>query len=377
MLVLRVIITSFVFFLLCSCAVVPGLNVHMMPDRVGAPEEIGGFRFVKVDAEYIRSLGQLASRVEQDGESVQLDAKIAHQPPNDYVVGVGDILNIIVWDHPELTNPTGDFRDPVSSGRLVDFRGMIFYPFVGEITVAGLTLSQIRNLLTTRLSRVIRDPQIDVRVADFRSKKVRVYGEVKNPGLVPLTDAPMTVVEAVAAAGGITDEASRRYMRLERGDNSTLIDLEVAAPSSVAYQRLQPGDAIYVPNIDKYSVYVLGSVNEQATLNLPYARISLAKALSESSGLDQTRARGDGVYVIRAGSVSLGHDDGVPQYDYPIVFHFDMSRLDGVIGAQHFDLVPNDIVYVDSTGIATYNAVVNQILPTVSTIFQLDQLLNR
>ena len=75
-----------------------------------------------------------------------------------YRVGPQDILNITVWDHPELTIPAGEFRSAEAAGHLVAEDGTIFYPFVGKVKVAGLTLAEIRDLLTEGLSVQIRDP---------------------------------------------------------------------------------------------------------------------------------------------------------------------------------------------------------------------------
>ncbi|MCK4837571.1 MAG: polysaccharide biosynthesis/export family protein, partial [Desulfobulbaceae bacterium] len=128
-------------------------------------------------------------------------------PSGDYTIGPGDILSVIVWDHPELTIPAGAYRSPEGTGNLVDARGRIFYPYVGEIEVAGLTVAQVRKLICEKLSQDIKNPQVDLRVAAFRSKKVLVTGEIKTPKVIPLIDRPLTLLEAVNLAGGPTNQA--------------------------------------------------------------------------------------------------------------------------------------------------------------------------
>lgn len=88
-----------------------------------------------------------------------------------YRVGPGDVLNITVWDHPELTTPAGSYRSAAESGSQVHANGTIFYPYVGSIYVSGLTVSQIRNKLTKKLANYISEPQIEVSVATYQSKK--------------------------------------------------------------------------------------------------------------------------------------------------------------------------------------------------------------
>ncbi len=103
--------------------------------------------------------------------------------PTGYIIGVGDVLQIIVWDHPELTMPAGQFRDAETSGQQVGDDGYIFYPYVGMVKAAGMNVAALRDVLTERLSTYIQDPQLDVRVIGFRSKRVYMVGEVNTPGV--------------------------------------------------------------------------------------------------------------------------------------------------------------------------------------------------
>ena len=111
-----------------------------------------------------RAVGSTANA--QPAQASQIDP--ATQALN-YKLGPGDILSIIVWDHPELTTPAGTFRTAEQAGTVVAEDGTIFYPYVGVIKVAGKTTREVRDLLANKLAKFIEKVQIDVRMAMFLS----------------------------------------------------------------------------------------------------------------------------------------------------------------------------------------------------------------
>ena len=79
--------------------------------------------------------------------------------PQGYVIGPGDVVQVIVWGHPELTIPAGQFRDAETSGQLIGEDGYLYYPYVGMIRAAGMNIPALRDVLTERLTYRLRSPR--------------------------------------------------------------------------------------------------------------------------------------------------------------------------------------------------------------------------
>ncbi len=288
--------------------------------------------------------------------------------PDQYIIGPGDVLQIVVWDHLELTNPFGSTnRDPITAGQLVAADGTLYFPYAGVFKASGMTMQQVREHLTHSLSSVVNKPQVDVRVTAFRSSRIQVTGEIKNPGVVTLDDTPKGVIEAINERGGLNPTASRRIATLIRKGKSYEVDLAglLSGNSPSINPQLNPGDIVHVPDTNNDQVFVLGELSKQAPVIIGQQRMTLTEALTKSGGMNHLTANDSGVLIFRR---SL--DPAAPATIYAL----DMSSPKGVLLAGEFDLKPRDVVYVKATAFAQYNSVINQLLPTISAVFQIDRL---
>lgn len=280
-------------------------------------------------------------------EAPSAEALPAGAKPAPYLAAVEDVLEISVYGESELTRAV-----PVRPD------GKISYTFVGDIDAAGRSVEEIRADLKEKLSGYLRSPEVTVIAREFGRQKVYVGGEVKQPGVFFLTSRENTLADVFFKAGLATDRADVANAVLVRRGRLVDVDFARMVRGDISLNvTLENGDLVYVPEASERYVYVLGEVRTQGAVETTIP-ISILNALSRSGGMNQGTAKSREIAVLRGGL----KDPKVAVVDFRRLLEGDMS--------QNIMVQPGDIVYVPTTALGKYNQFIEQILRTLTFLFQ-------
>lgn len=269
------------------------------------------------------------------------------------VIAPGDVLEITIWDSNEnsLLSSNGQRQVQIQSLTVAP-DGTVFVPYVGNTRVTGLTLQLAREHLQDEIDMVVPSAQVQLSLAEGRSNSVDLVGGVASPGAYPLPDRNYTVLNLLAAGGGVQTALGNPQIRLRRGGTvyGTSVERLFAQPNLDTL--LHGGDQVIVEEDRRYFLS-LGAAGQQSQHRFTQDHLTALDAMAIIGGVDSRRGDPGGILILREYPQTAVRADTPGPSQPRVVFTLDLTSADGLFSARNFHVQPDDLVLVTESPITS------------------------
>jgi len=306
---------------------------------------------------------------------------IGNAQPIGTTVGVGDSLEVTIWEAPPaVLFGGGTFNTRIESSlqgsrpgtlpeTMVGPSGTITVPFAGQIPAAGRTLRQIEQTIVARLHGKANQPQAIVRIARNATANVSVVGEVTTSGRFPLTPRGERLLDVIAQAGGTKQPVERMTVQVTRSDTTVTMPLQSVvrdARQNIILERDDIITALYQPN----SFTVIGAAGKNEEVRFEGVGLTLSQALGRVGGLQDMRADPKGVFLFRWESAErvrrlVDPQVALPDGPVPVIYQVSLKQPETLFAAQNFAMKNGDVMFIANSPSADFQRFVNILASTV------------
>jgi polysaccharide biosynthesis/export protein len=365
-----------------ACSVLPGTGPTSDAVNAGATAGVRSsaslpYALVDVSADTIGFLSQ-PNLISFKGEFPD------KRPKPNQVVGVGDVLNISIFE----AAPGGLFTPGQAAGarpgnfvdlpaQAVDQKGSIYVPYAGEIPAAARTIPEIQQAVVARLRNRAIEPQVVISLNQQHSSVVSVLGDVNTPGVLALNSVGERLLALIARAGGPKFEAIESYVTLQRDGKlvRVLLSRVVHDPRENIFVR--PNDVIFVTR-ESPTFTALGALNQNVfgfNSEIPFdvETLTLSQAMGKAGGLNDQQSDPSEIYVYRFEErhflEKLGVDTARFTFDrIPTIYRVNLRDPSGMLLAAGFQMRSKDVMYVANAKVVDYYKLLTLINNTAGTV---------
>lgn len=267
----------------------------------------------------------------------------AREQPASLMIAAGDTMQLTIWDAEENSIFGAGGVTPLQPTQ-VDSAGRIFVPFIGELQVTGMSPSSARQRIEEELVRTVPSAQVQLVVEPGRANTVNLASGMAAPGLYPLVDRNVKILDIFSLAGGPNPTFISPQVRLVRGGETFGIAFSRLLEEPQLNTTLRGGDRIYVVDDDRAFI-TLGATGSQSIFEFPETEFSALEALALIGGVNGATANPESILVMREYDAAAVRDGIAGPPKERVVFAIDMTSADGVFSAGKFLLEDGDLIY--------------------------------
>ena len=373
----RIAFCAVAMLLLGGCAA-SGLSTAVGPSRgailkAGTDPRIAGMKVIPLTpavAERLSKLSPMPGFADVIGDA----------QPIGTTVGVGDSLEVTIWEAPpallfnsgafdtRITSVSQSSRPGTFPETVVGPSGAITIPFAGQVPAAGRTLRQIEQTIIARLRNKANQPQVVVRIARNATANVSVVGEVSTAGRFPLSPRGERLLDVISLAGGTKQPVDRMTIQVTRGDTTATMPMQ-AVVRDARQNIVLRSDDIVTALFQSNSFVVLGAAGRNEEVRFETVGLTLSQALGRLGGLQDMRADPKGVFLFRWESAErINGLVPVPTTSngrVPVVFQVNLKQPETFFAAQQFAMKDGDVIFISNSPASDLQRFVSLISSTV------------
>ena len=374
----RTAVAVLALLLLSGCAAT-GLSTAVGPTRgaimkASANQQIKGMKVLPLTpavAEHLSKSSPMPGFADVIGDA----------QPVGTTVGIGDALEITIWEAPpallfnsgafdtRITSVSQSSRPGTFPETVVGPSGAITIPFAGQVPAAGRTLRQIEQTIIARLRKKANQPQVVARISRNATANVSVVGEVATAGRFALSPRGERLLDAISQAGGTRQAVDRMTIQVTRGDVTATMPMQAVvrdARQNIVLGRDDIVTALFQPN----SFVVLGAAGKNEEVRFEAVGLTLSQALGRIGGLQDMRADPKGVFLFRWESAErvsalMASPLAATAGPVPVVFQINLKQPETLFAAQNFAMKNGDVIFISNSPASDLQRFVSLVASTV------------
>ena len=345
MLFLRIIL---VFFIVSSCGLSPGFQqepkINKDAKSLGLNRNGVSLHFFDINKMNLAALPKIEDIKNKTKKNL---SELTSNNEYNYTIGPGDVINISITDN-----------EDINGSYTVSPQGDVTIPYVGQVLIIDKTKEEAQQFINEVLKNFYKEPETIVKVEQYNSSYVYITGSITTPISILLSEQPVKILDGLIKGGYIKSQASyRKTALLRRGEKVYEIDLyELLNKNNTDLNiYLKKEDVLHISENDTDNAYAFGEFTTSGPLAV-YKDLTLTEMLA-TKGINKATAKTKAIYVMREDVTKFLHID---------IFKINLKNPAGLVAANKFYVLPNDIVYIPSTKLVKWNAVISLLTPSES-----------
>ncbi len=338
---------ALLFIVITSCALSPGFKkepTSKNPKKMGLEQNGVSLMFYdlnKMNASSLPRVDDLKKNSEEKLKELIADDQYY------YTLGYGDVINISLTD-----------IEDIDGSYTISPDGSVTIPYVGQVVIQDKTKEEAQQFINDILKDFYKEPETIVKIEAYNSSYVYLTGSIARPQSILLSEQPLKLLDSLMRAGYVKDQKTyNKKALLRRGNEVYDIDLYQLLNLNKTELNfyLRKEDVLHIKESDVDQAYAFGEFSRPGPVSV-YKDLTLTEMLA-TQGINQASAKQKAIYVLREDVTKFLHID---------IYEIDIRNPAALVAANNFYILPNDIIFIPSTGLVEWNKIITLLTPSES-----------